>query len=167
MRYLLACLGLVSFIFAACGSDDPGTPAAGSGGGNGVGGSGQAGTGGGGNPSNGVTPCGNFPDQVAKSCIAGQYCEDEIFSKCANGCLSDTNCTSEQTCAKSATNVGSCQAKVAGKDCPAFVTKCKACEPTATDAKCQQLCDGVSTECVNCVKDANCTDTKCNALCGM
>ena len=47
-----------------------------------------------------MTPCGNFPDFEPKSCQAGQYCSDEGFSECTNGCLSETNCTSSQVCVK-------------------------------------------------------------------
>lgn len=173
MRYLVALLGIASLVFVACGSDDNGggTPASGGSGGSGQGGTGQGGSGQGGSAgsstSNGITPCGNFGGS-AKQCIAGQYCQDETLSICANGCLSDTNCTSDQLCSKEASqNIGSCQAKPAGKDCAAFILKCKTCQPNATDAQCQQLCDAVSTACVDCVKDANCTDNTCDSVCGM
>lgn len=55
----------------------------------------------------GVTPCGTFGGS-AKSCQAGQYCSDETLSKCDSGCLSNTNCASDQTCKKGDGNVGNC-----------------------------------------------------------
>jgi hypothetical protein len=166
--YLLGVLAVASMLVVACGDDDSGGAAgAGTGGSGGTasgqGGSGQAGTGGS-STSPGVTSCGNFPDQLPKTCIAGQYCEDEIVSKCTSGCLSEANCTDNQLCVKTSGNVGDCQAKPSGKDCAAFLAKCTAC---GGGAQCtQQMCDALSTECVNCVKDINCTDTKCDALCG-
>lgn len=170
MRYYLACLGMASLLFVACGSDDSDPVPAGQGqggsgqGGSGQGGSGQAGTGGTA-PSNGITPCGNFPDQQPKSCIAGQYCEDEIFSKCSDGCLSDTNCTSAQMCVKTGTNVGSCQAKPAGKDCAAYIAKCNACGGTPQECS-QQACDALSADCVACIVDSNCGQG-CESKCGL
>lgn len=31
-------------------------------------------------------------------CQPGQYCADQTFSDCVNGCLSDVNCASNQYC---------------------------------------------------------------------
>ena len=56
----------------------------------------------------GYTDCGSFLG--GESCAPGQYCEDATFSECANGCLSDVNCASNQYCYKSgAHQVGVCE----------------------------------------------------------
>ncbi|PIV98938.1 MAG: hypothetical protein COW42_12695, partial [Deltaproteobacteria bacterium CG17_big_fil_post_rev_8_21_14_2_50_63_7] len=62
----------------------------------------------------GATDCGS------NTCSAGQYCEDPTFSTCSNGCLANTNCSSDQECVKAAgEQVGSCQNKTSSGTCPA------------------------------------------------
>ena len=56
----------------------------------------------------GYTECGRFLG--GEKCAPGQYCADPTFSECANGCLSDVNCASNQYCYKTAgQNVGICE----------------------------------------------------------
>lgn len=55
------------------------------------------------NEPRGFTSCGQV------TCQPGQYCYDEIFDDCRNGCLSDLNCTDNQVCDKSGTDVGVCE----------------------------------------------------------
>jgi hypothetical protein len=118
---------------------------------------------------NGVTPCGNFPDEMPKSCQAGQYCVDEILSDCSNGCLSDTNCTDDQLCVKeSGEDVGSCQTEGTATTCEAVCEKLQACDPSVTDTQCNQFCSGVNDACRACVVEANCGDDEaCLTECSM
>ncbi len=118
----------------------------------------------------GVTACGSVAGQPS-SCQAGQYCADETFSRCVNGCLSNANCASDQECKKAGgENDGTCQNKTSapptGVDCAAFCDKATACGVTSTTS-CDQVCKAVSSACRACVVDANCNDpnacsTECN-----
>jgi len=130
---------------------------------------GTSGTTGGGTGGNGITACGNFPDQQPKSCQAGQYCADEGFSECLNGCLSNVNCTSDQSCIKEAgQNVGTCQTVQGSVPCDTVCSKLKACAPATTDEMCDQFCAGTNDACKTCVANANCTDADaCTAECGL
>jgi hypothetical protein len=145
----VACvLGLV-----ACGSDsdDDGGGSGGSGSG-GSGSGGSSGSGGG----DGSTTCG------VQNCAAGQHCQTLV---CVNGCLTDDNCASNQTCADidDMTHIGTCRNQAAAKDCDAFCEKSEACGDPDT-AQCQQQCEGFSAECVSCVNDSNCGQG-CEAAC--
>jgi hypothetical protein len=112
--------------------------------------------------SNGTTPCGAV-DGSPKQCIAGQYCKDETLSICDNGCLSNSNCASDQQCMKdSGANVGSCQG-TATKDCATFITKCQACQGGSSCT--QAFCDAASAECITCVNNSNCGQG-CDSACG-
>ena len=51
----------------------------------------------------GFTSCGGV------TCQPGQYCHDERFADCWNGCLSDLNCTDNQVCDKASSDEGVCQ----------------------------------------------------------
>lgn len=85
----LAISSLLALLLAACGGDDFA----------------------GGDDRPGFTECGNYPDQMGKTCNPGQYCADEIFSDCSLGCLGDYNCESGSTCLKEpGDDVGSCDA---------------------------------------------------------
>lgn len=53
----------------------------------------------------GFTSCGG------STCQPGQYCRDDRFDDCNNGCLSDLNCTDNQFCDKGNANTGVCQNK--------------------------------------------------------
>ncbi len=56
----------------------------------------------------GYTDCGTFFG--GETCQPGQYCVDPSWSECANGCLSDVNCASNQMCFKdSGRQVGVCE----------------------------------------------------------
>lgn len=60
----------------------------------------------------GYTACGDFfaSHGAQNQCQPGQYCADDTFSKCAQGCLSDVNCAGNQVCAKDpGMQVGICQ----------------------------------------------------------
>ena len=63
-------------------------------------------------PHSGYTPCGDFlaDHGTQNRCQPGQFCSDATFSSCSLGCLSDTNCSSDQVCLKDSVNqVGVCQ----------------------------------------------------------
>jgi hypothetical protein len=51
----------------------------------------------------GFTSCG------LATCQPGQYCYDELLADCRNGCLSNLNCTDDQTCDKGSVDEGVCQ----------------------------------------------------------
>jgi hypothetical protein len=120
----------------------------------GVGGaSGQGGVGG-----DGTTVCG------AGQCEAGQHCFNGI---CINGCLTDNNCNSNQSCQdiNPNTSVGTCRNRpmMATKDCDAFCMKAFACQdPEAIF--CMDQCIGLSAECVTCVVASNC-GAGCESMC--
>lgn len=121
---------------------------------------------------NGQTPCGSFPDDQPKTCQAGQYCADEIFSECVNGCLSNTNCASDQVCDKPAgLDVGTCQGEGTTVSCADVCAKLQACDPSITQAQCDQFCAGTNETCKSCVVGANCPalneGTTCMAECGV
>lgn len=58
----------------------------------------------------GYTPCGDEPNQThGVICHPNQYCSDQFFATCSTGCLSEDNCTEEQTCYKEdGEDVGTC-----------------------------------------------------------
>ena len=117
----------------------------------------------------GITPCGNFPDRIAKSCQAGQHCTDEGFSKCDTGCLTDNNCPQSATCAITGAS-GICQntAPAPGTvSCDDLCKHVQACAPTVTAAQCAQLCAGYNETCKKCVLQANCSapKTACDTQC--
>ncbi|HVZ36678.1 MAG TPA: hypothetical protein VG963_29820, partial [Polyangiaceae bacterium] len=104
-----------------------------------------------------TTPCG------VQTCSAGQYCDNSL---CSNGCLSDDNCASNQSCDKQAgENVGTCQTHgTADKDCPAYVRKCVACG--GDNDECQRQCDVANAECTSCVvSQSGCILSSCINLC--
>ncbi len=113
--------------------------------------------------SNGVTDCGSAV------CQACQYCFDETFNDCSNGCLSNTNCAGDQTCQKGAgEDVGSCQNNGGGHNCAALCTKLQACDPSVTQGMCDQFCAGTNATCQQCILDANCSDeTACDSECSL
>ena len=60
----------------------------------------------------GYTACGDFfaSNGAQNQCQPGQYCADDTFSKCAQGCLSDVNCAGNQVCSKDpGMQIGICQ----------------------------------------------------------
>lgn len=171
-------LGLALGLTLGCSDDDGGGEGgdggtgggtAGSGGGTAGSGGGTAGSGGS-TSANGVTPCGNFPDLIAKTCQAGQYCADEGFSECKVGCLSNTNCADNQTCEKAAgADVGACQNVTSGVSCADFCAKITVCDSSITMAQCNEVCPGFNDTCKKCVVDGNCPaiiEGSCDAACG-
>lgn len=111
----------------------------------------------------GTTSCG------AQNCEAGQYCYNML---CVNGCLSDKNCATNQTCEAidPETHVGACQNRAAQptKDCNAFCSKAQACFLQGNDVNptnCMQACTAASAACVSCVNDSNCGQG-CEGACG-
>lgn len=127
---------------------------------------------------NGNTECG------VQRCSAGSYC---LNLTCAPGCLSETNCTSSESCEKQGGNsVGSCQAKSTAvhdtpePDCDAFAKKAEACDPQGWAALLSQcsgakghpctgadLCGALKTECISCFNEAaTCGDAaSCKTVC--
>lgn len=176
-------LGLALGLTLGCSDDDGGGDGgtgggtAGTGGGTAGTGGGTAGTGGGtagtggSTSANGVTPCGDFPDFEPKSCQAGQYCADEKISDCQPGCLSNTNCADNQVCEKAAgADVGTCQNVTSPVGCEAFCEKLLACDPSGTQAECDQVCAMVNDACKQCILDNNCTgimDGACDVACDL
>jgi hypothetical protein len=148
-----ACVLLLALCLTGCGDDgsDPGDSGGGSGSG-GASGSGAAGA--------GDTPCG------VSRCEAGQHCNNGL---CVDGCLSDSNCASNQRCEDidDLSHIGTCRnvATAPAKDCQTFCAKAAACmDPEA--ALCEQKCAGLSSECVACVNDSNC-GAGCDAVCAL
>jgi|SRR5690606_2576703 len=120
------------------------------------------------NPGTGTTECGQFA-----TCQAGQYCEDPILATCTNGCLNNDNCASDQTCVKNAgENVGTCQNNMTnmGASAEEVCSKLMACEPTTTQAMCDQFYAGTNATCHDCVANENCPalnfDNACATECG-
>jgi len=117
----------------------------------------------------GITPCGNFPDQVAKTCQAGQHCTDERISQCQAGCLTDNNCPKSATCSLE-TSTGICKnvAPAPSKvSCDDLCKHIQACVPSVTAAQCAQICAGYNDACKACLLNANCSAPKsaCDAEC--
>jgi hypothetical protein len=141
--------GMISLATVACGGDGgDGDGDDGAGGTSSSGGSGSGNTGNTGNVGN--TTCG------ASNCEAGQHCNNGV---CVNGCLTDANCGSNQSCQDidDVTSTGTCRNNPTApmKDCDALCQKAQACnDPNAAD--CYQLCDAASAECVACLIDSNC-----------
>ncbi len=132
----------------------------------------------------GITDCGNFPDGP-KQCQAGQYCSDEGFSECSNGCLSNNNCASDQTCQKPGSeDVGICENNVTGPVSSCGNGVCEAGESSTTcapDCQATAVCgngvcevgenssscavDCQTSTCGNGVCDSGETETSCPVDC--
>lgn len=117
----------------------------------------------------GLTPCGNFPDLDDKFCQPGQYCADQTFSDCQNGCLNDSNCASNQTCSKeAAANTGTCQNNAIEISCDDVCDRVLACDPVTPRNVCMQDCGGFNDECKTCLMDVNCNESSdCWEACGL
>ncbi len=154
-------LGFVSITLAACsgaGADDGSDGSSSSGAATSSAGTSSAGTSSSSGGSTGTTTCG------AQQCEAGQHCENLL---CVNGCLTDSNCASNQTCQdiNADTSIGTCKnnATTPTKDCNALCEKAQACQdPNA--AQCMQLCTAASAECVQCLINSNCGEG-CDGVC--
>lgn len=170
-------LALTALIFApACDSgDDTDTSSGETTAGDGDGDGDSSGSGSGGD-SEGTTPCGMFGDE-AVSCPPGQYCADSVLSMCENGCLSNENCASDQTCEKAdGEDVGTCQnndATTTGAEGPTeeeFCDKLLICDMSGTMEQCSIVYAGTNVECHQCIIDGNCgdiNDGSCDAACGI
>lgn len=64
----------------------------------------------------GFVTCGDSINQ--QTCQPGQYCADQTFGECGNGCLADVNCACNQTCSISAgETVGTCRNRAPAAVC--------------------------------------------------
>ena len=90
------------------------------------------------------------------SCPPGQFCVNGVA--CTPGCLTDGDCAEGQDCEDidDVTHIGTCRDRPV-KDCPGYLTKCEACG--GGELCTQQVCDGLSDDCVNCVAEASCNDS--------
>ncbi|MEZ4380534.1 MAG: hypothetical protein R3A79_04255 [Nannocystaceae bacterium] len=125
----------------------------------------------GGEMGDGVTDC-TPPGLEKVVCQAGQYCADQVLAECENGCLSNDNCTSEQTCEKAAgEDVGTCQNTAPdGPTLDEFCMKLLTCDPSGTMDQCTTIYNGTNEGCHNCIVDGNCgdiNDGSCDASCGV
>ena len=170
--FLFALMILTVFALSACGDDDDsgddgdtsstssGTSSSSS----------SSSSGGSSSGGDGTTVC-SAPSLPEVICAAGQYCADQNFQDCQNGCLSNDNCAGDQTCIKAAgEDVGSCQNNTTtptGPTVEEFTTKCLACGlDTVTADQCAQIYNAVSEACRTCIVASNCNDeTACEADC--
>lgn len=122
--------------------------------------------------SSGQTSCGSLATGESVSCQPSQYCADSILTRCESGCLSDMNCTGNETCAKeSGQNSGFCQRKSGAEGQPpddparSGMTTC-GFDFSGADVSCQpsQHCaDSTLARCeAGCLSDFNCPN---NDLC--
>jgi len=123
-----------------------------------------------GSASDGTTQCGM--DGISETCAAGQYCSEPRFAECSNGCLSNSNCSGDQTCSiPSGESVGACENNQTTPDGPteqAFCEKLTACQ---VPDNCSQAFAASSVECRECIVEENCTDIldfdgACDSACG-
>ena len=157
-RFALGTLVLTASLCLACSvvaCGDEGDDDAGNNGGNNGGKTG----GNNGGASGGQTACFTAP-APEMYCQAGQFCEDSDLRICADGCLADNNCASNQTCDKSGGgNVGTCQntgGNNGGTSLEAFCDKIMACDSSVSSAMCEQVYNGVNETCRSCVAGENC-----------
>lgn len=121
--------------------------------------------------ANGTTPC--APPGLDTVCQAGQYCEDAVLAMCTNGCLSNENCTSEQTCIKEpGMDVGSCQNMLDDVSQADFCEKMLTCDVAGEISAeyCGLIYAGTNSTCHHCVIDGNCGDLNagaCDSSCGL
>jgi hypothetical protein len=125
----------------------------------------------GGAEGDGVTDC-TPPGLEKVVCQAGQYCADQVLAECENGCLSNDNCTSEQTCEKAeGEDVGTCQNMgSAGPTLDEFCMKLLTCDPSGTMDQCTTFYNGTNEGCHQCIMDGNCgdiNDGSCDSSCGI
>jgi len=125
-----------------------------------------------GGDGDGITDC--TPPGVTDpvECAAGQYCSDPVLAICENGCLSNANCLSDQTCEKdSGQDVGSCQNKAGdGPTEEEFCDKLLTCDPSGTEAQCSMVYAATNQTCHECIVDGNCgdiNDGSCDSACGL
>lgn len=134
-------------------------------------GGGSGGSSTGGAEGDGVTDC--TPPALEKVvCQAGQYCADQVLGDCQNGCLSNDNCTSEQTCEKAAgEDVGSCQnTGPGGPSLDEVCMKLLTCDQSGTMDQCTTFYNATNEGCHQCIVDGNCgdiNDGSCDSSCGL
>lgn len=119
----------------------------------------------------GVTDC-TPPGLPTVECAAGQYCADPVLAVCENGCLSNANCLSDQTCVKAdGENVGTCQNMAGeGPTEQEFCDKLLVCDPSGTMELCSMIYAGTNATCHQCIVDGNCgdiNDGSCDSACGL
>lgn len=113
----------------------------------------------------GETQCGNA------ICQAGRYCENSNSSVCLNGCASNNNCATGETCEKvGIQTIGTCKGGAAPVDCGAICDKLKVCSPDdfPGQTECVTKCNALSTTCKTCLSDAGCDSgpNACATECG-
>lgn len=121
----------------------------------------------------GQTQCGPDPS-FSVTCQAGQYCANQDLRDCQNGCLSNQNCASDQTCIiPTGESVGACQNNTnptpTGATRDEFCGRLQACDPANySDAFCDNFYAGTNAECHNCIAGANCANALdvCASACG-
>lgn len=128
-------------------------------------------SGGGSTLGDGVTDC-TPPGLPEVVCQAGQYCADQTLADCQNGCLSNDNCASDQTCEKAdGEDVGTCQnVGPGGPTLEEFCMKLLTCDPTGTMEQCTTVYNGTNETCHQCIIDGNCGDINggsCDMDCGI
>lgn len=116
----------------------------------GCGGTGDRGTSSPRSPGQQTTNCGGV------SCQAGQYCADDRFGRCENGCLSDGNCADNQFCDKTQhpdpfdDNVGSCENEEATRMMPPSTDELARCKQACTILTgCSAISAADAVECNN------------------
>lgn len=162
------CLALAG---VGCSGGDPESDASQGAAGDGPGSGGTSAGSGGGGPGSGGTSAGNEGGGQSAcglfQCEAGQHCSN---GACVNGCLTDGNCAAKQRCEDIDTtiNVGTCRnvTQTPAKDCDAFCAKAVACNAPDADS-CQQICAALSSACVVCASDANCSSSDCDEVCDL
>ena len=130
-----------------------------------------------GDGAEGSTPCGMFGNDPV-TCSAGQYCADSVLALCENGCLTNDNCASDQTCIKAdGEDVGSCQNNddpdppdPEGPTEAEFCEKLLVCDMSGTMEQCSIIYTGTNVTCHQCIIDGNCGDINggsCDVACGI
>jgi hypothetical protein len=150
MKRLMS-LGIALLVLgAACGgSSDEGSPTGGTGGGTG-------------------TPPAQRPSCGAVSCQIGQYCEDARASRCVDGCLSNQDCASNQTCDTSNKRcVNNVAATSQGQRCSQACDKARNCNAitAAQNSMCKSKCltnpnmtDEIRKTIADCAEAATCSN---------
>ena len=118
----------------------------------------------------GYTPCNDFPDPTnGVICHPNQYCSSQRLGICHTGCLSEDNCSEEQTCVKQSNrSIGTClsreeqESRRTGEDLDPGYTACgddnnpsrfQICHPN-------QYCysDYFGSCSLGCLSEHNCTE---------
>lgn len=111
----------------------------------------------------GFLTCGSLAAE--HTCQPGQYCSDETFGTCSNGCLGDVNCGCNQECViGSGESVGTCRNKVASPQPTPTPTPTPTPSPTVAPTGCG---DGRCTdaELTTCAVDCQPLVERCREVC--